>query len=87
MDKYKCPEHLVPMPRKTPEEVHQLLDNTEPLWMLPGCCLVSLSTNIPRLTVNGKHEIRPVSFCAKVAWSNGFITSMTRLTQVTPSSF
>lgn len=30
MDKYKCPEYLVPTPPKNPEEVHQLLGKYKP---------------------------------------------------------
>ena len=30
MDKYKCPEHLIPGPPKNTEEVHQLPDECKP---------------------------------------------------------
>ena len=35
MDKHKCPELLVPVPPKNPEEARQLLDKCKTPWNLP----------------------------------------------------
>lgn len=49
MGKYECPEHLVPAPPKTPEEVgNQLLGKCKAPWKLPEHCS-AMFTNMPKL--------------------------------------
>lgn len=54
MDKCKCSEHLVPVPPKSPEEVHQLLDKCNPPPMEASRALLRAGAS--------QHAKAPVSY-------------------------